>query len=555
VAAPAPQGRRVLRPATPPPLIEDRSDNPANGLYVLLLAAVAAVYVASGKLGLDLAFATSSVTAIWAPTGIALAALLLGGYRLWPAITVGALLTNINTGVPFIGVCGITLGNTLEALAGAYLLREVANFRPALDRVVDVLALVAFGAIVSTTVSASIGVGSLLAASEIDASDIGSVWRTWWLGDMGGDLIVAPALLVLANLRAFRGVPGGALEGLALAGVTTGVSALVFTQSTNLLYVVFPLLIWAALRFWQPGAAGAGLIVAVVAVVFTAHDQGPFAANGLDDRLVLAQTYVAVGSLTGLVLAAVTTERFRAEQAVAEIAETLQESLLPTPLPEIPSVVSAAYFRPAGERYRVGGDFYDLFEAGDHSWAFVVGDVVGKGPRAAALTALARYTIREAAAHEGVPSRILGLLHGAVRRQSDDTEFCTAVYARLDVADGLATVTLASGGHPLPFLLRTNGEVELIGKTGTLLGADVEPTLVDRRIDLASGEVLLFYTDGLMDAYAPQRFVDDEDVEAVLRSCVGKPPAEVIAAVERELLTAPDVEPRDDVAMVALQVV
>src|SRR5207247_1808150 len=99
---------------------------------------------------------------------------------------------------------------------------------PALDRVVDVLALLAFGAILSTTVSASIGVASLLASSQIGASDLGSVWRTWWLGDMGGDLIVAPALLVLANLRVFRGVPGRPLEGLVLAVATGGISALVF---------------------------------------------------------------------------------------------------------------------------------------------------------------------------------------------------------------------------------------------------------------------------------------------------------------------------------------
>ena len=372
---------------------------------------------------------------------------------------------------------------------------------------------------------------------------------------MGGDLIVAPALLILSNLRAFRGIPGRPLEGLLVAAVLGGVSALVFTQTTNLLYVVFPLLIWAALRFWQPGAAAAGLMVAIVAVVFTAHNEGPFAANGLDDRLVLAQTYVAVGSLTGLILAAVTMERYRAEQAVAEIAETLQESLLPTPLPDIPRVASATYFRPAGERHRVGGDFYDLFEAGDHSWAFVVGDVVGKGPRAAALTGLARYTIREAAAHEDVPSRILALLHGAVRRQSDDTEFCTAVYARLDVADGEPTITLASGGHPLPLLLRADGTVEEVGKTGTLLGADIEPTLTDSSVELARGETLLFYTDGLLDAYAPERFVDVEDIQAVLGTCAGRPPDEVLAKIERMLLGVAGVDPRDDVAMVALQVV
>src|SRR5436309_15247134 len=113
--------------------------------YVLQLVAVTAVYTASGKLGLDLAFATRSVTAVWPPTGIALAALILGGYRLWPAIAVGALLTNVNTGVPPETVLGIVTGNTLEALAGAFLLRRVTDFNPSLRRVKDVLALVAAG--------------------------------------------------------------------------------------------------------------------------------------------------------------------------------------------------------------------------------------------------------------------------------------------------------------------------------------------------------------------------------------------------------------------------
>jgi integral membrane sensor domain MASE1 len=531
-----------------------RSDNGGNGRYGLQLAALAAVYVAAGKLGLDLAFATSSVTAIWAPTGIALAALILGGYRLWPAIALGALLTNINTGVPALTVLGITTGNTLEALAGAYLLREVANFRPALDRVVDVLALVSFGAIISTTVSATIGVLSLLGASEINSGDIGAVWRTWWLGDMGGDLIVAPALLVLANNRAFRRMPGRPVEGVVLTLALVGVSVLVFSQRTTLLYVVFPLLIWAALRFWQPGAAVAGLIVATVAVLYTASGKGPFASNGLDDRLVLAQTFVAVGSLTALILAAVTSERHKAEQAMAEIAETLQESLLPTPLPDIPRVLSATYFRPAGKRYRVGGDFYDLFETADHSWAFVVGDVVGKGPRAAALTALARYTVREAATHESVPSRVLALLHAAVRRQSDDTEFCTAIYGRLDVEGPRVMVTIASGGHPLPLRVSAFGTVEEVGKTGTLLGADIEPTLTDRAIELGPGETLVFYTDGLLDAYAPERILDVADLEAVLARCAGRKPDGIVAEISRVLLGVPDVEPRDDVAMVVLQV-
>jgi integral membrane sensor domain MASE1 len=264
----------------------------------------------SGNLGLDLAFATRSVTAIWPPTGIALAALVIGGYRLWPAVALGALVTNVGTGVPAVTVLGIALGNTLEASVGPYPLRRVAGFRPSLTRMRDVLALVGLG----TMVSANVGVISLLIGSAITFAHLPSVWRTWWLGDMGGDLIVAPALLIAATYRPFTGPPGRRIEAIALTIALAGGSALVFSQSTN-----FPLLSWAALRLWQPGAAAGGVLVAAVAVSFTANGKGPFAMSGPDERLLLAQTFVGVASVSALVLAALTRERRRAEQAEREI--------------------------------------------------------------------------------------------------------------------------------------------------------------------------------------------------------------------------------------------
>jgi integral membrane sensor domain MASE1 len=521
---------------------------------VFQIVGVAAAYTAAGKLGLDLAHATRSITAIWAPTGIALAAILLGGYRLWPGVALGALLTNIDTGVPAGTVLGITCGNTLEALTGAYLLLRVAGSRPSLRRARDVLWLVVLGAGVSTIVSATIGVASLLVGDAIAWADVPSAWRTWWLGDMGGDLIVAPALLIAATHWPFNRAPGRGLEAGALALALGGVSVLAFSQHTPLSYIVFPLLIWAALRFWQPGAAAGSLLVAAIAVGFTANGQGPFADNGPDERLLLAQTFVAVAGMSALVLAAVTSERARAEQTMREIAVTLQESLLPRRLPVVPRIHSASYFRPAGEGQRVGGDFYDLFEAGDGSWALAVGDVVGKGPRAAALTALARYTLRAASVREHRPSRILASLNDAVRREHEVDAVCTALYATLEVNGSAARVTVSSGGHPLPLILRADGRVEQFGEPGTLLGIDAKPSLADHTSELKLGESILFYTDGLLDAYAPKRVVQASDLEAILRSCAGREPSEIIAAMEDSLLNSTDLEPRDDVAIVVLRV-
>src|SRR5919204_1859296 len=174
------------------------------GVYALKVAALAAVYYGAAKLGLSLAFMNASISAVWPPTGIALAALIFWGYRLWPGVLLGAFLANNWTGVPVYSAAGIAVGNTCEALAGAYLLRGVADFRPSLERVRDVVALALLAGIVSTTVAATIGVGSLLVADRVGTDHIWSAWRTWWLGDMGGDLIVAPAIMVALTHWPYR---------------------------------------------------------------------------------------------------------------------------------------------------------------------------------------------------------------------------------------------------------------------------------------------------------------------------------------------------------------
>ena len=414
-----------------------------QGAGIARLLLVAGAYYGAAKLGLSFAFETPSVTAIWPPTGLALAAVVLWGYRVWPGVALGAFLANAWTGVPLLATVGITCGNTLEALAGAFLLLRVADFRPSLERGRDVLALVILAAGVSTMVSATVGVASLVAGDEVAAGSVGSVWRVWWLGDMGGDLLIAPVLMIAATHWPFDRAPGRAIEAAVLALAVVGLSVLVFSQQTNLAYLIFPLLIWAALRFWQPGATVASLAVAAIAVWFTTNDSGPFVRSNPDDSLLLAQTFVGVSGITVLLLAAIVTERRRADDALAHIARTLQSSLLPSSLPQIPAVETAARFRPAQGGLQVGGDFYDVFDVGGGSWAIVVGDVCGKGPEAATVTALARYTLRAAAMYERSPSRILSLLNEALLRQRSPTELCTVAYVRLDrdgsprAADGL----------------------------------------------------------------------------------------------------------------------
>jgi len=525
---------------------------PARVIHGAKLAVIAGSYYVSARIGLDLAFATGSVTAIWPPTGIALAALVLWGSSMWPGVALGAFLANAWTGVPLVTVLGITCGNTLEAVVGAHLLRRVAGFRPSLERVRDVLALVVLAAVASTVIAATIGVASLVVGDEVAVEDFASVWRVWWLGDMGGALLVAPLLMAVAAYWPFRRPPGRASEAVVLTAAVVGLSVFVFRQDTNLAYLVFPLLVWATLRFWQPGAAAASLAVATIAVYYTANEDGPFVRSDPDESLLLAQTYFGVTGFTVLLLAAVITERRRAEETVEQIAGALQESLLPSRLPEIPGIELAARFRPVGASYRVGGDFYDVFEVRDGSWVIVVGDVSGKGPKAAAVTGLARYTLRTGAVYEDSPTAVLAVLNDALRRSP--REFCTVAYGRLDQVDGGFRLTFSTGGHPLPLLLRPDGTVERIGAHGLLLGAEADPQLVDTTVKLRPADCLLLYTDGLTDAYAPAHTLAPSDVQSLLGSCAGFSADRIAEHIYRTVLELRPSDPRDDIALVVLRI-
>lgn len=516
--------------------------------YALQMVAVATAYTASGKLGLHFAFATRSITAIWPPTGIALAALVLGGYRLWPGVALGALLTNLGTGAPPVTVLGIVFGNTLEALAGAFLLRRVGDFHPGLERVRDVISLVVLGALISTIVSATIGVTSLLIGGKIAWAAVPSAWRTWWLGDMGGDLIVAPAVLIAANYRRYRQLPGRALEAAVLVVALTGMSVLVFSRPTYVVYALFPLLIWAALRFWQPGAAVASLLTGTVAVAFTVHGKGPFAMSSPDDRLLLAQTFVAVLGVTALVLAAVTSERRRAEEAAREIAETLQRSLLPATAPSVPGWEVATLYRPAGAaEVEVGGDFYDFFATPD-GWIVMIGDVAGKGVPAAAMAGLVRHGARFISQSESRPAAILSRLDDALRQQPA-VSLCSA----LCISVQANCLIVSSAGHPGPVAVRRDGRIREFGGAGPLLGLASGGSWPERTIRVGPDETVLLYTDGVTDTRGKIDRFGEQRLTGLLIKHADEPPHALLAELESAVDGFQFGPQSDDTAAVALR--
>ena len=269
------------------------------------------------------------------------------------------------------------------------------------------------------------------------------------------------------------------------------------------------------------------------------------------DRVFSPRDEAVLTQLATLASVAITNAQLYVRERT--IARTLQRSLRPGALPPVHGLSAAVRFHPAGEGIELGGDFYDLFEAGDDAWTALIGDVQGKGPDAAAVTALARHTMRAAAAYENRPSGVLRLLHKALRDQTgDEGRFCTVCYVRLRVGWGTVELDLSCGGHPLPLVVHPNGRVTPVGQLGTLLGSDIDPQLSDVQVTLGHGQVLVLYTDGVTEVRRRRQEVfGHRELVALLERCAGLPPDAVADRVEAAVLTASEGRLRDDVAILA----
>lgn len=297
---------------------------------LLRLACVAVIYFLAARLGLTMDAVGGVATTVWPPTAIALSALLLFGYGLWPGIALAAFLVNLSVGVPILGALGMAAGNTLEAVIATYLLRR-GGFQPALERLRDAVSLVVCGGLLSTLVSASVGVTSGWLTGVIGPADYGSAWRSWWVGDMLSDLVLAPVLLTWGSHPRVQSSPWRLAEAFSLAGLILILSLIVFGYDVGLgpadflqPYFLFPLFIWVALRFDQRGVAAAILAVSVVAIGGTAQGYGPFARQSVNESLLFLQTFMGVLAVTFLVLAAVVAEHSRAEAGLREAHDQLE---------------------------------------------------------------------------------------------------------------------------------------------------------------------------------------------------------------------------------------
>jgi PAS domain S-box-containing protein len=308
--------------------------------YLLRVLAIFLLYFAFGRLGLSIPFTVNNISPIWPASGLALGAVVVWGYGLWPGILLAAFLVNFLSPLPMESAAFMAIGNTTSALFGGYLLKRVVRFEPPLVRLKDVIGLVTLGALISPILAASIGTSALYFAHIQPWNHFLSAWRVWWCGDAMGVLIAAPFFflpgreLILPFWRSRR------FEFLLLL---TSLSALCLTIFTTLAaqgvrddvlaFLLFPFVLWAAIRFRIAGAAMASVVITGIAAWGTAHGHGPFVAHPPLYDIIVLQLFISVTSVTGLMLAALLSEReniseaFQTNQKLLHELEKTQKSL------------------------------------------------------------------------------------------------------------------------------------------------------------------------------------------------------------------------------------
>ena len=311
--------------------------------YVGGVLLVAAAYYGAAKVGQTLRY-TASVSAIWPAVGFGIAALYLWGMRWWPGVLLGEFVVNgelllEDGGIPLGSLVGQQTGNMAEIVVGALLLRRLIGPRAALDRVEQLGGMLVALAI-ATAISATAGTISMVAGGVVDESDVAEFWRTWWLADTSGALVVVPLMLAWARdpVEAWRRIR--TWEGGAVIAAVTALSIVASSTGEPIMFTVFPALVWAAFRLGPPGATLAIAITAGAVIGETANELGPFAEQPIDLRTLSTQLYIWVAALTTLLLSVVVREGERSSRELADARRTESE-------------------RAAEERRRIARDLHD----------------------------------------------------------------------------------------------------------------------------------------------------------------------------------------------------
>src|SRR5258706_1395659 len=304
--------------------------------YLLKVALFAAVYFFSAKFGLSLAYSVKQVTLVWPPTGISLAVLVICGVDLWPGIIIGAFMANFTTQEPLPLALAISFGNTLEAVIGVLLLK-LFGFKRSFERVQDVIIFIFFAAIVSTTISSTIGTTSLVIAGVGTWKNYFSVWLNWWAGDFLGDMIVAPALLVWSRVSKFKFDPVYLIKGILLLTAVSLSGIAIFTGTflpvsfavqNQFKYLIFPLLLLASYTFEQKVSTLLVFIITAVCIWGVITGSGPFIVPGDPEAsLLYLGVFAASISITFMVFSVIIEERDKAEKKFKALIENSSDAI------------------------------------------------------------------------------------------------------------------------------------------------------------------------------------------------------------------------------------
>ncbi|HSS31044.1 MAG TPA: MASE1 domain-containing protein [Nitrospiraceae bacterium] len=302
--------------------------------FVGIVLVLAAVYVIAAKLGLMLAFVHASATAVWPPTGITLAAFLILGYRVWPGIFLGAFLANLLTAGSMMTSLGIAMGNTLEGLIGVYLMNRFANGQHAFSSAQGVCKFAVLAGLVSTTISATFGVTSLAGGGFASWANYPSIWTTWWLGDIAGNILVAPTFVLWAQHPQVRWNRDQALEATLSMVVLVGIGLALFTnvvpgtlKNYPLVFLAVSSLVWVAARFSERDTVTATFLLSGIAIWGTLQGFGPFTRESPNESLRVLQAFLGLIGIMVLALAASMSERKRAEAAVRDAHDALEQKV------------------------------------------------------------------------------------------------------------------------------------------------------------------------------------------------------------------------------------
>jgi len=564
---------------------------------IVRLAAIAVAYYLGARLGLSLSLVGNDVTPLWPPTGVAVAALIVFGRSYWPAVAVAALAVNLPISANPLAAAVTAVGNTLAPVVAVTLLQRV-GFRRELDRQRDAIAIVFLGALASMLVSATIGAGTLLASGSITTGQLPAAWAVWWTGDAMGVLAVAPFLLCLPLFWEQRRWPLRLwLEAAAILVVATLVVASAVTTGLHIFFLTLPLLGWAAWRLQLRGAAPAALIATLLATAAAARQRGPFEGKTLLEQMVTLQAFNACVALTSFFLAALVSERMQAAAALTaaaselerrveqrtaqlsaantrlvqeiqerseaqeqlsheeararrehQIAETLQRSLLPDRLPDVPGVALAARYVPATADVQVGGDWYDVVQLPGGLIGLAIGDVAGHGLNAAATMVQVRMALRAYALQDPSPPAVMRGVHQLVA-QLPVPEMVTLIYLVFDPAT--RRIRWTNAGHP-PALAFADGQgTYLEGALSPPVGVTVDSSFTEASQVLPPGATLLLYTDGLVERRGVSLMAGLDRLD---REASAVPDDDVEALCERLLDTFLDEEHiEDDVAILAMR--